>query len=152
VVADASGNLFVADSGNQTIRKITAGGVVTTFAGTALAPGAADGHGAAARFNAPAALTIDPAGNLYVVDASNYTIRKITPNADVTTVAGTAGATGSTDGTGAAARFFAPDGIAIDGAGNLYVVDSQGSTVRKITPAGETSTVVGTAGVTGIQI
>src|SRR5581483_5792238 len=81
-----------------------------------------------------------------------YTIRKITPNADVTTVAGTAGATGSTDGTGAAARFFAPDGIAIDGAGNLYVVDSQGSTVRKITPAGETSTVVGTAGVTGIQI
>lgn len=152
VAVDGAGNVFVTDQGNHTIRKIAPTGDVSTFAGTATTPGSADGSGAGARFNFPGALAIDGTGNLFVVDETNYTIRKVTPNGDVTTVAGQVGKLGTADGTGSAASFAAPDGITVDSAGNLFVVDSQSSTVRKITPAGETSTVVGTPGITGIQL
>ena len=164
---------------NNTIRKITSAGVVTTLAGTAGSSGSADGTGAAARFNRPYGVAVDGAGNVFVADIwqqhhpedhvcwrgdhacwdsrfvrkrgrygsrrtfhlplwrgggrggqrlrrrhGNNTIRKITPAGVVTTLAGTAGSSGSADGTGAAARFNGPEGVAVDGAGNVFVADT----------------------------
>jgi DNA-binding beta-propeller fold protein YncE len=108
--------------------------------------GSTDATGAAARFNFPSGVATDSAGNVYVADSSNSTIRKITPAGAVSTLAGTAGVRGSTDGTGAAARFNFPNGVATDSAGNVYVADRSNNAVRKITPAGAVSTVVGVAG------
>jgi len=145
---DSAGVLYVADQGNHTIRKISAGGVVTTFAGGGT-PGSADGLATAARFHAPTSVALDGAGNLYVADQGNHVIRKITPAGMVTTLAGTAGVMGSTDGLGAAAQFSSPFGVAVDAAGNVYVGDQGNDTIRKITPAGAVTTLAGRAGVAG---
>ena len=112
IVSDAAGDLFVTDDINNTIRKITSAGQVTTLAGKAGAKGSTNGVGAVARFTGPFGVTCDPAGNLYVTESDNDTVRKITPGGRVTTVAGKAGAPGSTDGSGVAARFDSPCGIA----------------------------------------
>jgi sugar lactone lactonase YvrE len=149
VAVDAAGNLYVADKENHTIRKITPAGIVSTLAGSAGRPGAVDGTGDAARFNQPFSVTIDATGNLYVADTINLTIRKITPDGAVTTLAGAAGSYGTADGTGPAARFQVPSGIAVDAAGNLYVTDSVNNMIRKITPAGDVTTLAGTPGVYG---
>jgi streptogramin lyase len=143
VAVDGAGNVFVADSNNNTIRKITPSGVVTTLAGTAGLSGSADGTGAAARFNWPTGVAVDGAGNVFVADSDNNTIRKITPAGVVTTLAGTANASGSADGTGAAARFNGPEGVAVDGSGNVFVADYGNNTIRKITPAGAVTTLAG---------
>ncbi len=149
VATDSAGNVYVADTANSTIRKITPAGVVTTLAGAAGVFGSADGTGAAARFNSPFGVATDSAGNVYVADAFNSTIRKITPAGVVTTLAGAAGVFGSADGTGAAASFNFPQGVATDSTGNVYVADTVNSTIRKITPAGVVTTLAGTAGVSG---
>jgi sugar lactone lactonase YvrE len=150
VVIDPDGNAYVADAGNHTIRRVTPAGVISTFAGTAGQLGSADGTGAAARFSAPSAVALDAAGNLFVTDFDNSTIRRITPAGVVTTFAGLAGTRGSLDGTGAAARFDSPDGVAIDAAGNLFVSDSNNHTIRKITPAGVVTTIGGQPGSNGV--
>jgi hypothetical protein len=127
----------VVDHNNATIRKITPVGtnwVVTTVAGLAGNRGSADGAGSLARFNFPRAAAADSAGNLHVVDAGNNSIRKITPAGVVTTVAGAPGTEGSADDTGGAARFYDPRGIAVDGAGTLFVADYGNHTIRKGTP------------------
>jgi sugar lactone lactonase YvrE len=143
-------NLFVADSSNHTIRKIVIDtGAVTTFAGAAGVSGSADGTGAAARFSSSYGVTTDGT-NLFVADTSNRTIRKVAiATGAVTTLAGTAGASGSTDGTGAAARFNSPRGITTDGT-NLFVADRSDHTIRKIIIAtGAVTTFAGAAGVSG---
>lgn len=150
VAVDATGNLYVADKENHTIRKITPAGIVSTFAGKAGYSGSADGIGTDARFNQPFATAVDTAGNLYVADTVNSIIRKITPAGAVTTLAGAAGETGSVDGPGRTARFLIPSGIAVDATGNVYVADSGNNTIRKITPTGVVTTLAGTAGVYGM--
>jgi sugar lactone lactonase YvrE len=148
---DASGNIFVADFGNYTVRKITPTGAVSTVAGKAGEAGSADGIGSAARFNQPMAVAIDQAGNLYVADIWNCTIRKITPAYMVTTIAGSAGEIGSNDGNGPDARFFDPSSVAVDSSGNLYVTDTHNFTIRKISAAGMVSTLAGMVGEYGSQ-
>src|SRR5262249_27505014 len=132
-----------------TIRKVTPAGVVTTLAGTAGMRGSADGTGAAARFNSPAAVAVDGAGNVYVADQANFTIRKITSVGVVTTLAGAAGMQGTADGTGSAARFHVPVGVAVDGVGNVFVADYGGDSIRKVTPAGVVTTLAGAARIPG---
>lgn len=140
---DSSGNLFVADTLNYVIRKITPAGVVTTFAGTAGTSGVVNGTGTAAQFNYPRDLVIDSSNNIFVADAFGHVIRKITPGAVVTTFAGTSGTYGLVDNTGTAAKFNAPYGITIDVSNNLYVSDTYNNSIRKITPAGVVTTIAG---------
>ena len=132
---DSTGNLFVTDYSNATIRRITAAGVVTTLAG--LAPsvnvvntGSADGTGTVARFFQPGGIAVDAAGNLFVADTFNQTIRKITSAGVVTTIGGKAGQSGSLDGLAGVATFSSPYGIAVDANGTLYVADQANSTIR----------------------
>jgi sugar lactone lactonase YvrE len=150
VATDAGGNVYVADLSNYLIRKITPSGVVTTLAGTAGRSGSADGVGTSAQFGEVYALTVDSAGNVLVSDYGNSTIRKITPDGVVSTLAGRAGATGSTDGTGSNARFAFPYGIAIGSDGNIYVADRGNRLMRKITPGGTVSTIAGLVGFGGV--
>lgn len=147
VAADTAGNLYVTDTDNHTIRKITAGGVVSTWAGLAGVSGSADGTGSGARFNQPQGVAVDTNGIVYVADTGNYTIRKITPAGAVTTLAGAAGNFGSTDATGSSARFYEPEGIAVNSAGTLiYVADTWNHTMRQVTSAGVVTTLAGSAG------
>jgi sugar lactone lactonase YvrE len=147
VATDGSGNIYVADAVNNTIRKITSAGVVSTLAGTAGIKGHADGTGAAASFNYPNGVAVDVAGNVYVADSGNFTIRKITSAGVVTTLVGSAGTSGSSNGTGSAASFnFGGkylSGIAVDGNGNVYLADSNNYAVRMITSAGVVTTLAG---------
>ncbi len=149
VAVDGAGNLYIGDPAEETVRKITPAKVVTTIAGTAQTNGSANGVGTAATFNGVSGIAVDGSGNLFVADTNNHTIRKIGPDGTVTTYAGTAGSAGSTDGTGAAARFNTPSDVAVDGAGNLYVSDTGNNTVRRIAPGGVVTTWAGTAGVAG---
>ena len=149
LAVDAAGNVFVAEWVTHIIRKITPAGVVTTLAGLADTPGSTDGAGSAARFFHPRYLAVDQAGNVFVGDAVNCTVRKITPDGLVTTLAGQARVQGSLDGVGSAAQFCGPSGIAVDQAGNIYVSDEGNNTLRKITPAGVVSTLAGSVGAVG---
>ena len=154
IAVDSGGNVYVSEILNQTIRKITPAGVVSTIAGAVGVNGSADGPGAVARFSNPADLAIDSTGNLYVADNLNSTIRKIVLGSSVrdisvSTFAGTAGVVGSNNGTGAAASFNGPYGLSVDGAGNIYVADTYNHTIRKITSARVVSTFAGTAGIYG---
>ena len=150
MAVDGDGNLYVADTNNSTIRKVTPAGVVTTLAGlNEEEPGSVDGTGTAARFREPSGVAVDGDGNLYVSDTYNHTIRKVTPAGVVTTLAGSAGSSGSDDGTGTAAGFNYLRGLAFDGDGNLYVADAGNNPIRKVTPAGEVTTLAGTAGSSG---
>ncbi len=151
IAVNGAGTVYVTDSSNDTIRKITPEGDVTTFSGIAGQPGSLDGAGTAARFNDPSGLAVDSAGNLYVADSFNDAIRKISPAGDVTTLAGVAGQAGSEDGIGAIARFYLPADIAVDHSGNAYVADAANETIRKIAIDGTVSTLAGLAGGSGYR-
>ena len=142
--ADGQGQVYVADSGNDTIRKLTRSGtnwVVTTIAGLAGNPGYTDGTNSDARFHTPSAIAIDPFGVLYVADMANNTIRRMAPvgtNWVVTTIAGLAGFGGNVDGTNNTALFAGPCSVTLDAAGALYVADFNNFSIRKVTPLGTT--------------
>ncbi|WP_412850400.1 T9SS type A sorting domain-containing protein [Chryseobacterium sp. PMSZPI] len=137
--SDSNGNLYISDNANHRIRKITPQGQVSTLAGST--SGYADGIGTAAQFNSTSGICIDGSGNLYVSDYDNHRIRKITPQGQVSTFAGST--QGYVDGLGTAAQFNNPTGIAIDPSENLYVADSNNHRIRKITPQGQVSTLAG---------
>ena len=145
VAVDSTGNLYVTERSGCTLRKVTPAGVVTTLAGLPEVPGSADGTGSAARFQYPAGVAVDSDGYIYVADWGNSTIRKVTPTGDVTTFAGLAHVFGSNDGTGGAAQFYGPSGVALDATGNVYVADNGNGTIRKITPAAVVTTLAGLA-------
>lgn len=149
LATDAAGYVYVADTANGTVRKITPGGTVTTLAGWPGQFNRYDGTGLNARFYQPEGLAVDGDGNVYVTDTWNHTVRKVTPAGAVTTLAGLAGTSGCLDGTNSKARFHRPAGIAVDAATNLFVSDSLNHTIRKITPGGNVSTIVGLPGVWG---
>jgi hypothetical protein len=149
VAVDGVGTLYVADTGNHTIRKVTPAGVVSTLAGFAGVSGHTDGVGSAARFHFPSGVAVDAAGVVYVADQENHTVRRVTPAGAVTTIAGLAGARGYADGVGPAARFNDPSGVAVDAAGTVYVSEYGNHTVRRLTPDGTVTTVAGKGGIAG---
>lgn len=148
VAVDAAGTLYVADTGNGTIRKVSPGGVVTTLAGQPGSYDSIDGQGSAAHFDSPFGVAVNAEGTVYVADQVG-TIRQITPDGRVTTLAGVAGQKGSQDGMGSAARFDAPTGVAVDANGIIYVADQENALIRRITPAGVVTTLAGVAGMPG---
>ena len=151
VAVDSADNVYM--TYNLTIQKVTPAGVVTTIAGSADNPGTADGTNGAARFNILTSVAADSIGNLYVTDSGNQTIRKVSPvgtNWVVTTIAGSAGVSGSADGTNSTALFSSPTGVAVDSAGNLYVADSSNATIRAISPVGTNWVVTTIGGVAGV--
>jgi len=183
ICSDAAGNLYIADTYNELIRKITPAGQVSTLTGQTMFPGQSGGSLTSVHFATPIGvardtagnlyvagssigvrkitpsgkvtslaggplgwphgMALDNAGNLYVADSVNDTIDKFTPAGVVTILAGKSGTFGHSDGSGAAARFDTPTGVACDAAGNLYVADSGNNSIRKITPAGEVTTLAG---------
>jgi sugar lactone lactonase YvrE len=151
---DANNEIIVADTSNHTIRRVTQGGVVTTIAGSARSAGSEDGFGTQAHFYYPTDVAADTNGNIYVADSSNNTIRRITPEGRVTTIAGKAfedvnddepDSAGSVDAVGTAARFQDPWSVDVDTSGTLWVADTGNETIRRITPAFEVTTVAGSA-------
>jgi sugar lactone lactonase YvrE len=142
VTVDSAGNVYVADTGNHRIRKISSAGAVTTIAGSGTAGFADNATGTSAQFNRPFGVAVDSTGNVYVADYDNHRIRKISPAGAVSTLAGN-GEQGFADGTGAAAKFSVPFGVAVDSAGNVYVADTGNNRIRKISPVGVVSTLAG---------
>lgn len=143
IAVDAAGNVYVGSFADHSIRKITAAGVITPFAGLAGTSGSADGPGGSARFHHINGVTVDHVGNVFVADWGNHTVRKISPEGVVSTLAGLAGSAGYRDGVSGEARFYNPAGVAVDAAGNLYVAENWNPAVRKVTPSGVVSTVAG---------
>lgn len=143
IATDTSGNVYVADTNNQKIRKITPAGIVTTLAGST--QGLVDGNGTGAKFNFPQGITVDTSGNIFVADTNNYCIRKITPTGIVSIIAG-APISGYRDGMGTNARFGILNGIAIDSQGTIYVSEPNDMRIRKITSAGLVTTFAGGSG------
>jgi sugar lactone lactonase YvrE len=138
---DAAGNIYVADYGNNLIRKISTTGMVTTLAGNGT-QGALDNTGILASFNGPTGVAVDAAGNVYVADNNNNRIRKITAAGLVTTLAGS-DSVGAINGLDTAASFFGPSGVAVDASGNVIVADAGNNLIRMVTPAGLVTTLAG---------
>jgi len=149
IAAASNGDLYVSDTGNHTIRKVTPAGAVTTIAGVAGRSGFTDGAGTSALFNSPLGLAVAVDRTIFVADSGNHLVRAIAPNRTVTTLAGRAETWGTEDGAGGNARFNGPVGVAINSDGDIFVSDSNNHAIRKITRAGIVIMWAGVAGVDG---
>ena len=149
IAVDSNGNVCVADTGNNTIRRIAQDGGVSTLAGLAGKPGRQDGRGSAARFLAPLGIAVDGAGSVYVAEFASDLIRRITPGGEVSTFAGSAGNPGSADGTGDNAHFRNPWSVAVDPTGDVFVADRSNFSIRQISPTGRVSAFAGFPGLPG---
>ena len=141
IACDSIGNVYVADTKNQLIRKIDTSGMVTTIAGSTF--GVADGPGPVAKFADPTGITLDKNGNIYVCDHVAHTIRRISTTGFVSTIAGKAFEEGDVDGPGSSARFNRPYGIQLDYAGNIIVADEWNHKIKQVTPDGTSTTLAG---------
>jgi sugar lactone lactonase YvrE len=144
LAVDADGNVYATDNANEVVYKFSSNGAATILAGTLGMSGSADGASNSASFSSPAGVVVDKSGNVYVADAGNNTIRKITPSGVVSTYAGLAGNSGYVDGAGNLARFSSPSGLAIDANGTLIVADYGNGAVRTISASGVVSTALKT--------
>jgi len=143
VAVDASGNLYIADWGNQRIRYVNSSGIITTIAGTGTTGFSGDGSLAtAATFSDPAGVAVDASGAVYVADLNNGRVRRFIVGGDMATFAGTATSVGD-GGPSIDARLDSPNGVAVDGSGNLYIADISANRVRKVTPSGTITTLAG---------
>jgi serine/threonine protein kinase/sugar lactone lactonase YvrE len=149
IAVDSAGYIYIADMGNNTIRKISPSGDVTTLAGMAGKTGQIDGEGAAARLTAPSGIAVDNSGNVYVAEFASDTVRKISPEGSVNLLAGSPGHPGWKDAKGDNAHFRNPWSVAVDKAGNIYVADKDNFVIRQITPDGRVTTLAGKPGVPG---
>lgn len=143
IAADASGNIYVADTGTHCLRKITPQGVVSVLAGTPGVAGTLDGMGTSAQFNGLRGVIADATGTVYVSDTNSHTIRKVTPSGQVTTLAGRVGVYTYADGTGTQACFYEPLALALDASGNLYIAENAGHRIRRMAPNGVVTTLAG---------
>jgi ribosomal protein S11 len=146
VAADSAGNVYIGDTSNHRVRKVSPAGVITTLAGTGVKGFSGDtGQASAAQLNFPFGVAVDGAGNVYIADTDNHRVRKVDPTGVITTLAGTgtAGFSGDT-GQASAAQLYFPEGVAVDGAGNVYIADTQNNRVRKVDPTGVITTLAGT--------
>ncbi len=151
VAVATDGTLFVTDSGSNTVRRIARDGMVSTLAGKLEVEGFADGPGAKARFNHPVGLGVNAQGVVYVADAYNSTVRRISARGVVSTLAGVPGDAGWRDGAGTQARFNTPVGLTLDGQGNVFVSEYFNNVIRKITPEGRVTTFAGKPGKGGFS-
>lgn len=146
VAVDSAGNLYIADFGNDRVRKVTTAGLISTVAGTVLPAGFSGdgGNATSAHLNKPSGVAVDGGGNLYIADHGNQRIRKVTPAGVISTLAGngSAGFSGD-DALGTSAQLNLPRGIAVDGGGNVYIADQGNNRIRKVTAAGVISTLAG---------
>jgi streptogramin lyase len=143
ILIDKNGELIVSEVAGNRVRKITASGDVTTFAGNGGAADTVNGNGTAASFNGLTAIGLAPSGDLYAAEFIGNVIRKITPTADVSEFAGQKATPGTVDANGAAARFTGPIAMTIDGAGTIFLAELNTALIRKITPAGDVVTLAG---------
>ncbi len=145
IAVDSAGNLYLADAVNHRIRKVSTSGTITTVAGDGTPAFGGDGNLAtSAQLNNPIGITVDNAGNLYIADGNNYRIRKVSPSGTITTVAGNGIQGFSGDGGPAtSAKLTTPDSVAVDSVGNLYIADSVGNRIRKVSPSGTITTMAG---------
>lgn len=150
VAVDSAGNVYVADTGNSTIRMISTTGTVSTISGTAGTTGSNNGAEASATYNHPQGIALDASGNIYIADTDNSVIREILKSSgQVSTYAGTVGQTGTTDNVRTQALFNGPTSVAVDAQGNVFVADFSNYTIRKISSAGNVTTLAGSPGVDG---
>jgi sugar lactone lactonase YvrE len=146
VAVDSAGNVYIADTANEVVRKVTTGGTISTVAGMAHTAAYAGDGGAAtsASLNKPTGVALDAAGNLYIADSFNHCIRMVATSGTITTVAGNSFSGSEGDGGPAtSASLNTPQGVAVDGAGNLYIADTANSLVRKVAPDGTITTLAG---------
>ena len=152
VAVDGSGNVYIADTNNHRLRRVDSSGTTATIAGTGVSGFSGDGGPAVqARLNLPGDVAVDGSGNIYIADTNNHRIRKVDPSGTITTIAGT-GVSGFSGNGGPAvqAQLYLPDGVAVDGSGNVYIADTNNHRIRKVDPSGTITTIAGT-GVSGFS-
>lgn len=149
IAIDKNGNLYTTEYRTGVIRKITPDGMVSILAGKDTALGVADGICGEARFNRPHGIAVDNQLNVYVIECKSFTVRKITPDGNVKTLAGIPGVRGFKDGNCAEATFSMPEDIAVNSKGYLYIADTYNFIIREISPDGKVKTIAGKAGVAG---
>ncbi len=149
IAIDKNGNLYTTEYRSGVIRKITQEGIVSILAGKDTVLGVADGASGEARFNRPHGIAVDSEFNVYVIECKSFTVRKITPDGHVKTLAGIPGIRGSKDGNSAEATFSMPEDIAVNSKGYLYIADTYNYTIREISPDGKVKTFAGKAGEAG---
>ena len=144
VAADSSGNLYIADTNNNEVEKVTASGTLSVIAGTGIAGASTPGLATSSRLARPQGVSVDSAGNLYIADTNNSEVEKVTPGGTLSVIAGTGTQGAPTAGSGTISELNHPQGVSVDSGGDVYIADTVNSEVEKVTPGGTLSVIAGT--------